>query len=184
MRCPLRASVRAMTRALPLALVMLAVALCAEGPASAQQTAPEAGSETVPPGTVITTAPNQPTQARQDWLQKDLEEATERSRRTRIALISTSAAFAVGVVLGGAGASQCDEIRRSDGTTEWVCNNAGNVLVPLGGTIAGLSAIGMITSGIMLGVANKRKREAERDIRRSYSGHRFHWDIPSGRFVF
>ena len=57
-------------------------------------------------------------------------------------------------------------------------------MVPLGGTIAGLAAIGMITSGAMLGVRNRTKREIERDIRRRYYGSRFHWDIDSGRFVF
>ena len=65
-----------------------------------------------------------------------------------------------------------------------MCNNAGDVLLPLGGTIAGLSAIGMLTSGIMLGVSNKRKRDIQRDIRRSQYGRRLQWDIPKGALVF
>jgi hypothetical protein len=67
---------------------------------------------------------------------------------------------------------------------ELLCNNAGNVMLPLGGTIAGLSFVGMLTSGIMLGVANKRKREIQRDIRRSQYGRRLQWDVPSGALVF
>ena len=36
-------------------------------------------------------------------------------------------------------------------------NNSGYVLPPLGGTIGGLGAIGMIAFGIVLGMSNKRK---------------------------
>jgi hypothetical protein len=68
---------------------------------------------------------------------------------------------------------------------ELLCNNAGNVMLPLGGTIAGLSFVGMLTSGIMLGVANKRKREIQRDIRRGYYGERrLRWDVQSSAVVF
>ncbi|MFW2387982.1 MAG: hypothetical protein ACN4G0_06580 [Polyangiales bacterium] len=63
-------------------------------------------------------------------------------------------------------------------------NRAGNVLLPLGGTIAGLSFVGMLTSGVMLGVSNERKREIERDIRRSRYSRLLRWDIPSGALVF
>lgn len=118
------------------------------------------------------------------WFERDLEEAQTRIRRTRNALIGTSAGFAVGVILAGIGASQCQWIDRvGDENDEWLCNNTGDVLVPLGGSIAGLSAIGMLTSGIMLGVANKRRRQIEQDIRRSY-GRRLRWDIPTSRLVF
>jgi hypothetical protein len=114
----------------------------------------------------------------------DLEEAEERSRRVRVALISTSAVFGVGVILAGIGASQCQSVRRFNQPDDIICNRAGDVLVPLGGTLAAIGAIGMITSGIMLGVRNKQKREIERDMRRRYYGDRFHWDVPSGGFVF
>jgi len=39
------------------------------------------------------------------WLEVDFEEAKERSRRTRNALIATSASFALGAILAGVGAS-------------------------------------------------------------------------------
>jgi len=120
------------------------------------------------------------------WLEVDFEEAKERSRRTRNALIATSASFALGAILAGVGASQCEQITSSStqNYNDLMCNNAGNVLLPLGGTIAGLSAIGMLTSGIMLGVSTKRKREIQRDIRRSQYGRRLQWDIPKGALVF
>ncbi|KPK52604.1 MAG: hypothetical protein AMJ63_08980 [Myxococcales bacterium SG8_38_1] len=113
-----------------------------------------------------------------------MEDAQARSRRSRNALIGTSAAFGLGAVLAGIGASQCQSISTVNQYDDLLCNNAGNVLLPLGGTIAGLSAIGMITSGIILGVANKRKREIQRDIRRGYYGRRLRWDVPSGGLVF
>jgi hypothetical protein len=111
----------------------------------------------------------------------DLQEAKRQSRVMRNALIGTSAGFALGVILAGIGASQCTQINNRD---EWICNNAGDVLLPLGGTFAALGAIGMITTGIMLGVRNKHKREIERDIRRRYGSSRFRWDEKSSRFVF
>jgi len=117
------------------------------------------------------------------YTEYDLQEADRRSRVVRNALIGTSAAFAVGAILLGVGASQCDSFVRFDGRDDWICNNTGDVLVPLGGTFVGLGAIGMLTTGIMLGVRNKQKREIERDMRRRY-GTRFHWDDRSGRFVF
>jgi hypothetical protein len=122
--------------------------------------------------------------SRDAWLQRDLEDAQARSRRSRNALIGTSAAFGLGAVLAGIGASQCQSISTVNQYDDLLCNNAGNVLLPLGGTIAGLSALGMITSGIILGVANKRKREIQRDIRRGYYGRRLRWDVPSGGLVF
>ena len=134
--------------------------------ASAQEAAPAApGAAT--PSTGIAMAPANLPQQRL-WLEQDLNDAEDRSRRIRNALIGTSAAFALGAILGGIGASQCQVVSTPGQNDEYRCNNAGDVLVPLGGTIAALGAVGMITSGIMLGVANKRKREIKRDLRRTY----------------
>ena len=154
------------------------------GPASAQETSTilevEAGSSS----SAVSTAPNQT--AEQRWLQADLEEASERSRRTRNALIGTSAGFAVGAVIAGIGLSQCQEVPKEQANTydTLLCNNAGKVMLPLGGTLAGLSFVGMLTSGIMLGVANKRKREAQRDLRRSQLSRRLQWELRSGALIF
>ena len=167
-----------MPRATSLSLLSLTVVLLAAAPATAQQ-AEAAASET---NAIIMTAPAQGA-SREVWFQRDLEDAKTRVRRTRNALIGTSASFAVGLILAGSGASQCEYIDRINQDDQLLCNRAGDVLLPLGGTIAALGAIGMITSGIMLGVAKKRKREIERDYRRSVYGRRLEWD-PSGALRF
>ena len=170
-----------MSRRLLAASLTLAALITSSAHAQQVQT------ETAPAPSIVTTAPNQ-TSVSRVYFDYDLEEAEERSRRVRVALVATSAAFGVGVILAGIGASQCQTIPRvslGGGVyDDLVCNRAGDVLLPLGGTLAATGAIGMITSGIMLGVRNKQKREIERDMRRRYYGDRFHWDIPSGGFVF
>gem|GEM_PF-2897300 len=115
--------------------------------------------------------------------QYDLERAEERSRIVRNALIGTSAALAAGIILAGIGSSQCDHDTQSDGSDDWTCNTAGNVLWGIGGTFIGLGTIGALTTGIMLGVRNKQKREIEWDMRRRYRS-RVRWDEGSGQFVF
>jgi hypothetical protein len=172
-----------MTRA-SIALTLIAAALgWTAGPASAQEasTVVEAEAEST---LSVGAAPSQNSELH--WLQVDLEEANDRSRRTRNALIGTSASFAVGAILAGVGLSQCQEVPKEQANTydTLLCNNAGKVMLPLGGTITGLSFVGMLTSGIMLGVSNKRKREIQRDIRRGRYGRRLQWDIPSGALVF
>lgn len=166
-----------MSRCLLPATLTLAALITSSAHAQQVQT------ETAPAPSIVTTAPNQ-TSVSRVYFDYDLEEAEERSRRVRVALISTSAVFGVGVILAGIGASQCQSVRRFNQPDDIICNRAGDVLVPLGGTLAAIGAIGMITSGIMLGVRNKQKREIERDMRRRYYGDRFHWDVPSGGFVF
>ena len=181
--CPW-ATVRPMTRGFIAAALVLCTACWAAGPVSAQEASTAAEVEGETPSPMVTVERKPMTQ--QDWWQIDLEEAQLRSKRTKNALIATSAAFGVGAVIAGIGASQCQTVPSSTGSNqdELLCNSAGNVMLPLGGTIAGLSFIGMLTSGIMLGVANKRKREIQRDIRRSQYGRRLRWDIPSGGLVF
>ena len=179
-----RASVFAMSRAILSAILVLAAVSWEQGPARAQTTSPVVESTPSSSSSAVGGAPYQTTPSRDVWLQRDLEDAEQRSRRSRNALIGTSASFALGVILAGVGSSQCQVTSLPGQNDELVCNNAGNVLLPLGGTLAGLSAIGMITSGIILGVANKRKREIQRDIRRSHYGSRPRWDVRSGGLVF
>jgi len=156
-------------------LLVLCVVLL-EGRAFAQDTTPQLQTQPPSSTSVVYVTPGQ------GYTDYDLQEAERRSRVVRNALIGTSAGFAVGVILAGIGASQCTNVPRFDGRDDWICNNAGDVLVPLGGTFAGLGAIGMITTGIMLGVRNKQKREIQRDMRRHRS--RFRWDERSGQFIF
>ncbi len=144
-----------------------------EGDAFAHDPSPPVYSETPPPDTLL-----------RPYDQHDLDEATRRSRVVRNGLIGTSVGFAVGAIIGGIGVSQCSTSTLPNGNEDVNCNNAGNVLVPLGGAIAGLSAIGMITTGIMLGVRNKQKRDIEREIRRRYTARRLHFDEKTGGLVF
>ena len=166
-------------------MLILAVVVCTAVPVSAQQSEATGAPEASPPASIVITAPNQPA-SQEGWMQYDLEEARERTRRTRIALISTSAAFALGAILTGVGFSQCTRVQTTTSTyyDDLVCNTAGDVLLPLGGTITFLGFVGVLTSGIMFGKANRRKREIERDIRRSQYGRRLQWDAPSGGLVF
>jgi hypothetical protein len=164
--------------------VLASVLWLATSSASAQQgAAPAVEAQAAPPGQVIMTAPGQ-TSVSQVYFASDLEDAEIRSRRTRNALIATSAVTGLGIILLGVGSSQCEVVEGFNDPDDWVCNNAGDVLVPLGGSFLGAGSIGMITSGIMLGVRNKQKREIQRDMRRHYYGSRLHWDIASSRFVF
>lgn len=178
------ASVSRMNRATTPAASLLVFTLLAGSPVSAEEPSPKEQAEANVNASIVTTGPNQGASSRDVWFQQDLEEARARSRRSRNALIGTSAAFGVGAILAGIGASQCQKFSTANTFDDLLCNNAGNVLLPLGGTIAGLSAIGMITSGIILGVANKRKREIQRDMRRSQYGRRLQWEVPSGGLVF
>lgn len=157
-----------------------AIVVFGAGSASAQE-APTlgVGSST----SVVSTTPNTKA-SQQAWLKADLEEAKQRSRRTRNALIGTSVAFGVGVIIAGIGGSQCQEIRTGSQYGDLMCNTAGNVMLPLGITMATLGGIGMLTSGIMLGKSNQRKRQIERDLRRLQYGRRLQWDIHSGALAF
>lgn len=187
MNPPGSGSVRSVEKTSLLFSVILSVVTLtfAAAPVCAQQTPGAIENPPPPPSSsgVIMMAPSQGPMT-PIYLDYDLQEARERSRRARVALIATSAVFGVGIILAGIGASQCQVIDRINQSDEWLCNNAGDVLVPLGSSIAAAAAIGMITSGAMLGVRNRTKREIERDIRRRYYGQRLRWDVDSGRFVF
>lgn len=112
--------------------------------------------------------------------QRKLEDAEERSRRTRISLLASTGAFAVGAILSAAWAGancttdsnglQCDTDRHS-------------ALAGVGGAFAAAGAVTMITTGIMLGVRNRQKRKIEG----SMELHRraaLEWDSKSGRWRF
>jgi hypothetical protein len=162
-----------------LGVLMTCTALL-DGTAFAQDAAHEVHTQPLSEGS----APPPPDNVLRPYDKHDLDEAARQSRVVRNALIGTSAGFAVGAIIAGIGASQCTSFTRPNGTNDIDCNNAGDVLVPLGGVILGLNAVGMLTTGIMLGVRNKHKRDIERDIRRRYHARRLHFDEKSGGLVF
>lgn len=168
---------------------ILSFSLLCLGQADAQQAAPPVAHTVAPePSVIITTEPPGLAAPSHGFRSSELEDATEGIRRTRIALISTSAVAGVGIVLLGVAASQCqfvDNVPRSRADSDdLLCNRAGDALLAAGGTIFGLAAIGMITSGIMLGVRKGKRRRLEREMRSLQHGSRLHWDVPSGGLVF
>ena len=155
---------------------LVALAVLASSSADAQSPTVDTGT-----ATIVTTAPR-PSASKQLMLEKDLDAANTRVRRTRNALFGTTGGFVAGLALGIAGASQC-QIINTPQNDQLLCNQAGDILLPTGFTILSLSTIGMITSGIMLGVAKKRQREAEREYRNAVYGRRLEWD-PRGVLRF
>lgn len=111
---------------------------------------------------------------------QDLDLMNEKIRRTRIALLSSTGAFGLGLALSIAGASQCSDAA-FDG--DLVCNTAGKALWGIGGPLLIGGGIAMLSTGIMLGVRQRKRRDQEHQIRR-YSQRRLHWDLPSARLVF
>ena len=170
---------------------MFVLSLAIVGRAEAQGGAPPGvQSEPTPANQIITTLPNEsvgsegyprPIQGAQQY---ELEEANRRIRNTRNALIATSALAAVGMIVGATAFRHCEfiyyNVNRPD---DLVCTQRGDALFVAGGTIFGLAAIGMITSGIMLGVRKGNRRRLRREIQRS-QGARLRWDVPSGGLVF
>lgn len=174
-------SVSPMSRTSFLPVLICGALVATAASASAQQTSGDTPSQADTPSMVI--ASPQPSSS-QAWLERELDDAETRVRRTRNALIGTSVGFAVGIVLAGAAASQCESFTNIQGNEDIRCNSAGEALIATGATISGLSIIGMITSGAMLGVAKRNKRELEREIRRGYYGGRLQWDAAKGALTF
>ena len=130
-----------------------------------------------------TAAPIAPSSCREAWWREDLADADARSTRARNALIATSAATGLGIVFIMVGNSQCQVAPRG-GQDELLCNTAGDVLWPLGLSMTVVGGVGLLTSAIILGVSNKKKRKIQREIRKSYAERRLRWDAASGGFVF
>lgn len=139
---------------------------------------------------VVTTVPNQSLgaqgypQSSLGYRHYELEEANKGIRATRNALIATSALAGVGMIVGATAFRHCEyiyyNVNRPD---DWVCTQRGDALLAAGGTIFGLAAVGMITSGIMLGVRKGKRRRLQRDIR-NQQGARLQWNVEAGRLEF
>ncbi len=113
-------------------------------------------------------------------LARQLEDAKTRSRRARIGLFAGTGAFVLGIVLTAAWAGKnCS----SDGGA-YTCNDdAQPGLIGTGGFFVGSGAITMITTGIMLGVRNKKIRDVQDSIERHRTASA-HWDLESGVLRF
>lgn len=115
------------------------------------------------------------------YLDLRLQEDTDRIRRVRIALLVSTGAFAVGSILGGTwGALNCEgngDVFSCDASKQ-------QALAGVGAAFAGAGTISMLTTGIMLGVRNRQKRETEELIRKERQRAGLHWDVESGRLRF
>ena len=113
------------------------------------------------------------------------EELRESSRRSRNALIGTSAATAVGAALLFPGLVRHCE-RAYPYTTydsELQCDRAGTALVGVGMPLFVGGLIGAVTTGIMFGVRKGRLNRLEDKM--AYGNPRvIRWDPASSRFVF
>jgi len=159
----------------------LAAVVCTASPAFAQESQTAVQAESAPSSSIVTTMPAEVSE-HEAWLQSDLEAVQQRVRRRRIATISMGAAMTVGVVLAGVGFSQCEFV---DGLIwEYQCKPAARPLWITGFSLFSAGFFGIITAGVMLRNAKKKKREIERDLRRIQYGRRLQWDASSGGFVF
>ncbi|NNE20401.1 MAG: hypothetical protein HKN10_18195 [Myxococcales bacterium] len=148
-----------------------------EGAAVAQDAGSDPPSQAAPDRNVL---PRLDTLHR-PYDRRDFDEVTRQSRLLRNALIGTSAAFAVGVVMVGVSAPRC---KPSLGGAATDCDAVRSALLPVGATIALVSGAGMLAASVILGLRNRHRRNIERDIRRRYSERRLHFDAESGGFVF
>lgn len=113
-----------------------------------------------------------------------LEELTGLARRSRNALIGTSAATVVGAVLWfPAAATQCYEVPTFDSTQAIRCTTGGKVMLGFGLPLFWGGLTGVLISGIMFGVRKgKLRRLKDKIARERLSGLR--WDPSRSSFVF
>jgi len=130
-----------------------------------------AGTITAPPGATLAPASD-------PYDTYVVRRAEDQVKRARNGLIATSAAFGVGWIFIGVAASQCDRVN-----DEFVCNNAGKALGTIGMISTGGGLVGMIVSGILLPVRQKKERDLRRSIHQRTPA-RLRWDVESGKVVF
>jgi len=125
-----------------------------------------------PPGAVLA-------QASDPYDTYAVRHAEDQVKRARNGLIATSVAFGVGWVFIGAASSQCNR----DASNAFVCNDAGRALGTIGMISAGGGLIGMIVTGILLPVRQKKERDLRRSIHQRQPA-RLRWDVRSGGVAF
>jgi hypothetical protein len=122
-----------------------------------------------------------PAESYDEYRRRELQES---SRRSRNALIGTSASAAVGAALLFPGlARQCETISYSDYDQQLRCTTAGKVLTGFGWPLFVGGVTGAVITGIMFGVRKGKLRRLE--DRMAYESSRaIRWDPASSRFVF
>lgn len=112
------------------------------------------------------------------------DELRESSRRSRNALIGTSAATAVGAALLFPGlARQCVRFSYSAYDNQLQCTTAGSALVGVGFPLFVGGLTGAVITGIMFGVRKGKLRRLE-DRMAHESSRAIRWDPAGSRLVF
>ena len=145
-------------------------------------TAQDNGVTDAPPASTAPPAPTAPPAA-QSYDEYKLHQLEESSLRSRNVLIGTAAATVVGAALVfPALANQCITFEFG-GNTQIRCTTAGKVMLGFGYPLFVGGTIGMLVSGIMLGVRKGKLRRLNDRI--AYEKSRaVRWDPASSRFVF
>ena len=149
------------------------------------QPAPEASVAPQPAQPVTVASP--PPTVQDKHLAYDMYRRDELRRsvpRTRKALIGTSVSFGVGLALlipVWAG-DHCVTYNFGD-TSNYECDTTGKVLTGIGAPLAWGGALGMIVSGIMLGVRKGKIRRLDQKIMLT-SDRKLQWDPSTSRMVF
>lgn len=140
---------------------------------------------TEPPEVKIEVAnPQLEPQASMTWQEYELSELKNSARRSRNALIGLTASAAVGAAFLFPGlVRQCVLITDINNQDELRCSRSGKALVGVGYPLFIGGTIGMLVSGIMLGVRNGKIRRLERRIASEKAGA-FRWDAARASFVF
>lgn len=116
------------------------------------------------------------------WEEFEYKELQQRARRSRNALIGTTAATVVGVSLVFAFAARCDAYEPESGTNTACYTRGQEAGLNVGAALTSGGTIGMVVSGIMLGVRNGKLRRLDDRIRLRQSA--LYWDLLRSRFAF
>lgn len=155
-------------------------------PVDAQPAAPQPAAVQPAAAQPVTVASPPPTiqdkQLAYDMYRRD--QLAESVPRTRNALIGTSVSFGVGLALlipVWAG-DHCVTYDFGN-SSNYECDTTGKVLTGIGGPLAWGGSLGMIVSGIMLGVRKGKIRRLEQKIMLT-SDRKLQWDPSTARMVF
>lgn len=156
--------------------ILLAAALCFAGTAHAQDSAE-------PPATVTTTPagypPPTPQRSYEEHRRAELKLGI---KRTRNALIATSASLAVGIALVTP-VYTGDHCVENTFNNDITCTKTGKALLGVGSPFLIVGFWGAIVSGIMLGVRKGKVRRLDEKI--AYQSQaKFRWDPYRSKFVF
>lgn len=108
----------------------------------------------------------------------EIRRAEDQVKRARSGFIATSAALGLGLVFLGAASSQCDRVN-----DQYVCSNVGTGLGTAGTISAAGGLIGMIVTGILWPVRQKKERDLRRSLHQRQPA-RLRWDADARKVVF